>query len=336
MHASSSPTRPFCRDGTGHLRNRCEVDTLQLSFRFGSTSTRLVASAASAVLELPHAVLDGPGIEHWNLPPMTYCGTAADDIHWWRNERHGLAVVHRPVDQSAMVSSTRKIYQQLLSGLAGLHPSRFWNFIPGINQVVSELDSYKLFCLGRSEALAPWSEGHDNTRLPAASAVGTPDNQLTVVMLCTTAPMVPIENPLQIPAYRYPQRYGPRAPSFARASLVGADARELYVSGTASIRQSESMHQGDPTAQLALACDNIDLVVQASSQPDVETTERTLRHTAQSVRIYVRNPSDWNVIADLARQRLTPESGLLNAVQADICRPELLLEVEACLSFSTS
>ena len=306
---------------------------MQLSFRFGSTTTRLVVSAAGAVLELPHAVLHGPGIEHWNLPAMTFCGRSAEYIHWWRSERHGLAVVHRPVAQSAMVDSTLNIYQQLLKGLAGLNPCRFWNFIPGINHVVGELDSYKLFCLGRSEALAPWSEGHDNTRLPAASAVGTPDNHLTIVMLCTAEPMVPIENPLQIPAYRYPHRYGPRAPSFARASLIGSDTLELYVSGTASIRQSESMHEGDPTAQLALACDNIDLVVHAGTRAVAQTRENTLRHAAQSVRMYVRNPGDWNAIGDLARQRLTPESGLLNVVQADICRPELLLEVEACLNF---
>lgn len=304
-----------------------------LTFRFGCTATHLQSSPDEAVLELPHKLLHGSGIESWNLPAMTFCGRSAEDIHWWRSEQYGLAVVHRPVSSSAVVESTRKIYQQLLNGLTGLNPSRFWNFIPAINQTVGELDCYKLFCLGRSEAFAPWSEGHDNTRLPAASAVGTSDDQLTVVMLCTADSMVPIENPQQIPAYRYPHRYGPRAPSFARASLVGSDAQALYVSGTASIVQSESMHDGDPVAQLALACDNIDLVVRASAREKAGTGERTLRHAAQSVRMYVRNPVDWRVIGELARQRLTPESGVLNIIQADICRPELLVEVEARLHF---
>ncbi len=304
-----------------------------LTFRFGCTSTHLQSAPDEAVLELPHKLLHGSGVESWNLPAMTFCGRSAEDIHWWRSEQHGLAVVHRSVSPNGMVESTRKIYQQLLNGLTGLNPSRFWNFIPGINQPVGELDSYKLFCLGRSEAFAPWSEGHENTRLPAASAVGTPDDQLTVVMLCTAQPMVPIENPQQIPAYHYPQRYGPSAPSFARASLVGSQASDLYVSGTASIIKSESMHEGDPAAQLALACDNIDLVVRASVPTTVETSECMLRHSARSVRMYLRNPVDWNVIGDLASERLTPDSGVLNVVQADICRPELLVEVEARLHF---
>jgi hypothetical protein len=207
----SSKTRPFCRDGTEFRKNHGETRILQLTFRFGCTSTRLLATPDEAVLELPHKLLSGPGVESWHLPTMTFCGRSAEDIHWWRSEHHGLAVVHRPVSANTMVDSTRNIYRQLLNGLTDLSPSRFWNFIPGINQVVGELDVYKMFCLGRSEAFAPWSEGHDNTRLPAASAVGTPDDQLTVVMLCTAEPMVPVENPQQIPAYRYPQRYGPRA-----------------------------------------------------------------------------------------------------------------------------
>lgn len=304
---------------------------MQLTFRFGSAATRLVATATEAILELPHPVLDGPGVERWTLQDMEFTGRLSGDVSWWRSERHGLAIVHRPVSQRSMVESTRDIYQQLLKGLSGLNPSRFWNFIPGINQVHGELDNYMLFCLGRAEAFAPWSEGHDNTRLPAASAVGTPDDQLAVVMLCTAEPMVPIENPLQIPAYRYPQRYGPRAPSFARGSLVGSTPQVLYISGTASIRQSESMHEGDPAAQLALACENIDLVLQASASGGAHTTDDGIRGNAQSVRMYVRNASDWAAIRDRARHSLSPDSDRFNVVQADICRPELLLEIEGCV-----
>ncbi len=305
---------------------------MQLTFRFGSASTRLVASAEDAVLELPHAVLDGPGFERWLLPDdMTFAGLSAGGVHWWRSENHALAIVHRPVGQGSMVELSRGIYQQLLAGLSGQGPSRFWNFIPGINQACGELDHYKLFCLGRAEAFAPWSAGNDNTRLPAASAVGTPDNELTVVMLCTTASMIPIENPQQVPAYRYPSRYGPRSPSFARGSLVGSASRTLYVSGTASIRQSESMHEGEPAAQLALACDNIDLVVRASESAEGNTNHRAMKDAAESVRMYLRNPSDWDLVRHQARQRLAPDSGVFNVIQADICRPELLLEVEACL-----
>ena len=306
---------------------------MRLTFRFGRPATRLQTDAGNAVLELPHAVLEGNGEEHWSLDAGTYSGELAAGVHWWRGPSQALAVVHRPVDQSSMVDTTREIYAELLRGSGPLDPCRIWNFIPDINQQAGELDSYKLFCVGRGAALAPWSAGQDTTRLPAASAVGTPDGHLCVVMLCTGMAVTPVENPQQIPAYRYPRRYGPQPPSFARASLVDTHPAQLLVSGTASIRQSESMHAGDPAAQLALACDNIDLVLQTAWH---DAAAHGFRALARSVRMYLRNPDDWTTVRDQALSRLMPRlmptGETLNVIQADICRPELLLEVEASLA----
>ena len=44
------------------------------------------------------------------------------------------------------------------------------------------------------------------------------------------------ENPRQVPAFEYPAQYGPRPPSFSRATAVKAgEGRWIFISGTAAV-----------------------------------------------------------------------------------------------------
>ena len=121
-----------------------------------------------------------------------------------------------------------------------------------------------------------------------------------------------IENPRQVSAYRYPREHGPASPSFSRAAL-GPD-HTLFVSGTASIVGHVSRHHSDPLAQLDETLRNLQaLNALPESRSDL-------------LKVYVRDP----VHAALIRQRLlawsAPQQTLL--LSADICRRELLLEIE--------
>src|SRR3546814_12468443 len=57
--------------------------------------------------------------------------------------------------------------------------------------------------------------------LPAATAIGRCDDArvVQVYWLAARTPGMPVENPRQVSAYRYPRQYGPQQPSFARAML---------------------------------------------------------------------------------------------------------------------
>jgi len=298
---------------------------MRLRFRFGAPETALDCDGEQITLALGNAVLSGPGEEVWELPAMTAAGTDAFGIQTWHGPAFSCAAVIARVTPVSLREITRTLYARLLDVMEGRNLYRIWNFVPGINTPFGELDVYKLFCLGRAEAFEQRLDTPMHATLPAASALGTPGNALCIVVFGGGEPVQPVENPLQVPAWRYPVRYGPRAPSFARASLVGTDRKRLYVSGTASIRQSESLHEGDPAAQLALACDNIDLVFEAAGLAD-------WRERRPEIRLYARNAQDWPIIRPLAEARLQAHSGVFNVVVADICRPELLVEVEAFLA----
>jgi hypothetical protein len=87
--------------------------------------------------------------------------------------------------------------------------------------------------------------------VPAASAVGIADGPLDLCFFAGRGePPLPLENPRQISTYDYPPQYGPRAPTFSRATLAQIGGQwTLFISGTASIVGHQSLHPDDILAQ---------------------------------------------------------------------------------------
>ena len=73
----------------------------------------------------------------------------------------------------------------------------------------------------------------------------------SIYFLAGAHPAHILGNPRQVNAYDYPSLYGPRSPSFARASLYRSDsATQLFISGTASVVGHQSQHKGLADLQL--------------------------------------------------------------------------------------
>ncbi|MEM6999524.1 MAG: hypothetical protein AAF529_01970 [Pseudomonadota bacterium] len=293
--------------------------THSLQFRFGAQHARCIDTQQGPQLELPNGVISGSGLETWPLDGTGQCAQADDFLVWQSPEQLcGIAVTE--VTDATIEAETERLYRQLLSLGVGYNLHRIWHFVPQINNACgADVDRYMLFCKGRAQVLCdPIEAGTQvpftDQQLPPASAVGTSGKRLAIAFLAGDAPIQPVENPLQVPAYQYPQRYGPRPPSFARAGRLH---EQLIVSGTASIRQSESLHAGDINAQLDLALENIDIVAKAAQHP--------LPRPGIRARVYVKQADQWH--ADLEAHPMLRDTRL-NVVQADICRNELLVEVE--------
>jgi chorismate lyase/3-hydroxybenzoate synthase len=221
------------------------------------------------------------------------------------------------------------VYGRLLRGMtrAGYpHALRIWNYVPHIHDTSSGIDRYKLFCKGRAEAFAAHYGPEFSDRLSAASAVGCPGDVLVVHMLASREPGRPIENPRQVAAHRYPERYGPKSPSFARGTVTGpAWNGIIFVSGTASIVGHESLFPGDPARQTEETMRNIAAVLDEAGVPG---RGGPLGARLLSLRVYVRYPEQLDAIraAILASAGQAVPTAWL---QAEICREELLVEIEA-------
>ncbi len=102
-------------------------------------------------------------------------------------------------------------------------------------------------------------------RFPAATCIGRRDGDpmVQVYWLAGRAPGLPLENPRQVSAYRYPREYGPTPPSFSRAML--ASDRLVMISGTASIVGHASRHRGNVRAQLDETFTNLANVLQRAA-----------------------------------------------------------------------
>jgi enamine deaminase RidA (YjgF/YER057c/UK114 family) len=229
----------------------------------------------------------------------------------------------------AIESLTFEAYRSLLRGVTreGFpHLLRVWNFVPLIHDRSSGIERYMRFCKGRADAFAEHYGDSFPGRLPAASAVGCPGDALVVHLLASREPGHHIENPRQVSAYRYPERYGPRSPSFARGTKAPrAWDGAVFVSGTASIVGHESVFPGDPVRQVQETMRNVEAVLDTAGVPG---RGGPLGPRLRSLRVYVRFPDQLDAIRAAVLES-TGTAVPTSWLQGEICREELLVEIEA-------
>jgi len=232
--------------------------------------------------------------------------------------------------EADLEAAARDLYVRIFAAAHGHHLYRVWNYVPQINAVEGDLENYRRFCRGRSVAFEQHFGDSFRRQLPAASAVGTPTGPLAAAFVAGLTAPRHCENPRQVPAFEYPPAYGPRPPTFSRATLVSEDGRhELFISGTAAIRGHATVAAHDLAAQLACTRDNLHVIAAtAGAGADFGAADGWQR----TLKVYVRRDTDLlQVRNDLERHLLRPGDEA-TYLQADLCRAELLVEIEAVLS----
>jgi enamine deaminase RidA (YjgF/YER057c/UK114 family) len=202
---------------------------------------------------------------------------------------------------------------------------RAWNYLPDINRETEGLERYRQFNAGRQEAFAA-SQRPLSGKVPAACALGTRAGGLSIAFLGSVTPFVPVENPRQVSAYHYPREYGERSPTFSRAGLTRIGGRDvLFISGTAAIVGHQSLHGDDVLAQTDETLVNLAAVVEAAN-----AYPSALRHSLRSLdyTVYVRHAADAPAVMARVREAVGPAARMV-CVRADVCRSELLVEIEA-------
>jgi len=231
-------------------------------------------------------------------------------------------------DADAAVASEllyRKLIRTLGESRFG-YPLRLWNYFPAINHGDDDRERYRRFCVGRGLALE--AAGLNDARMCAATAIGSEQPFMQLVALVGVSPGISIENPRQVSAWNYPRRYGPRQPAFARATGIDLENGRagLLISGTASVIGHTTAHPGDALAQTDEAASNLDALLGHAA--GVMNRPSLARFNGDSLaRVYVRNAEDWPSIEQRLRRRW-PELKLCG-LRGDICRGDLLVEIEA-------
>lgn len=198
----------------------------------------------------------------------------------------------------------------------GFQPIRFWNYISNITDHQDGMERYWRFNIGRQRAFAALLQ---QDRPPVATGIGCTGSRSVIYVLAARRPAEPVENPRQISAYAYPERYGPASPRFSRASRH--EGETLFISGTASIVGHETRHATDFDAQMRETLTNLDLMIRLTEAGCVSDGR-------WAIKTYLRD-SAHAVKLETALADSLPAGTRYLHLAADICRKDLLLEIEA-------
>ena len=227
-------------------------------------------------------------------------------------------------------------------GLSAGDIARQWNYLEGIL-------AFRRTRRGRRQN---YQEFNDRRRAfyaasafpagyPAATGIGARAGGV-IVDFRAWAPrrglrIIPLSNPFQADAHRYSQNVlvggaGPggrpkAAPLFERAKFIGGVTSGLvYVSGTAAIRDQAVVEVGDAAAQTRITIANIRRLISADNLRRQGIAARGKSAPLSYLRAYMRRRRDIPVVRAVCRDVF----GEIPAhfVQADICRDELLVELE--------
>jgi chorismate lyase/3-hydroxybenzoate synthase len=228
-------------------------------------------------------------------------------------------------------AATELAYRQLLHHTRELgfpYLWRVWNFFPDINEEEAGLERYRRFCVGRHQAVKANLQNFPSA-LPAGTAVGTRSGPLQIYFLAGARPASHLGNPRQMNAYEYPRDYGPRSPSFARATFCSSESGpQLFIAGTASVVGHTSRHVGCPKEQTQEIVHNLRTLIKHAGNMEprgIGTSHRAI------YKVYVRNPDQLLSIRQTLHDPLLNSSPTL-LLQGDLCRQELLVEIEGLVT----
>lgn len=296
-------------------------------FGFGTLAPAKAGADDPRYLRVPLSPLQGTAapFEVWRAGGPVTCGVA-DGIRYSHDGALMFGVLEWEEPEGGILHASARAYAALTAFWRDCgypHLLRIWNYFDAITLGDGDAERYRQFCIGRVQGL-----GDVDTRtLPAATAIGSRDGRrvLQVYWLAAREPGLPLENPRQVSAYRYPREYGPQSPSFARALLPSSPSVPLLLSGTASIVGHASQHADSLRAQLDETLTNLDSLL-ATAHAREPALPAHLDATSR-LKVYVRDAEDADAVAAQLDARLGGRVPYL-MLQADVCRRELLVEIE--------
>ena len=301
-----------------------------------NTMTRSVQDPPGTPWRADGSHLDLPGWTASLLPPslpLRPIETHDESISAGERSRNGVRhrVVRlgnaRALEGASLTEATHLAYRRLLEGTELRRIFRIWNFIPGIGlRDDADQDRYMRFNAGRFQAFEDHAD--DARSYPPASGVGHDGTDLVLHLLEADVRVEVVDNPRQIRPERYSSVWGPLPPAFIRSAVVsGLDSGPLLVvSGTASVRGEETMHQGDPDRQLEETIVNLRELMRR-----VASITGVTGHASgglDTMLVYVPRAEHLERLRRGITAELADPGSDVEFRVGELCRPDLLVEIE--------
>lgn len=214
---------------------------------------------------------------------------------------------------------------------------RQWNYIGNIVSCKDGKQNYQEFNDARSlyYAKREWRNGY-----PAATGIGSTDGIVVggiAFKKRDNRGVYPIDNPLQIAAHIYSKNVLiddatnaiKSTPKFERAKLIESVGGVCcFVSGTAAIRGEESVDADSAMLQTVRTIENIEYLVSKENLVRFGCKPYELKCTF--LHVFIKNAEDYEEVRAVV-EKSYPQTTVLYSV-ADVCRSELLVEIEGILT----
>ena len=216
---------------------------------------------------------------------------------------------------------------------------RQWNYIGNIVAHRDGKQNYQEFNDARSHYYGKgrWQNGY-----PAATGIGVSSEGVIVgcIALKKSEPQArgiyPIDNPLQVAAHIYSKKVliddrcnaVKSTPKFERAKVVETERGACcFISGTAAIRGEESCEAQSARLQTEMTIQNIDHLVSAENLARCGCGEYEWNYA--KIHVYIKHAEDYDQVRMVVEEAY-PQLPVVYSV-ADVCRGELLVEIEGIL-----
>jgi enamine deaminase RidA (YjgF/YER057c/UK114 family) len=245
-------------------------------------------------------------------------------------------------------SDTRKAAQSAFDQMRAIlekehmsfdHIVRQWNFIGNILEVKNDLQNYQIFNEVRSENYHRYRNIHS---YPAATGIGVKHGGVTIDFYAVEPQkdlkIIAIDNPDQIRPYDYGQQVlkgkplegkeMKQPPQFERAVfLADRQSYTLFVSGTASIIGQATIGIDDVEKQTEVTLENIKKLTDASRIQHLTGNSQADAGKLILLRAYIKYQDDFSKVEAICNERF-PGVPVVYC-EADVCRDNLLVEIEA-------
>ncbi len=214
---------------------------------------------------------------------------------------------------------------------------RQWNYIGNIVAHKNGKQNYQEFNDARSAyyAKGSWHKGY-----PAATGIGVDGEGIIVggiaFQRADNTGIYPIDNPLQVAAHIYSKSVLvdddknaiKSTPKFERAKLIEANGEVCcFVSGTAAIRGEESIANDSAKLQTVKTIENIEHLVSKENLVRYGCKPYDLHYS--QLQVFIKRSEDFAEVKEVV-ESVFPHTPTIYSL-ADVCRSELLVEIEGIL-----
>lgn len=250
---------------------------------------------------------------------------------------------------SGTAKDTAQVMQEMQALLSheGMEPGqlvRQWNYIPRIINTSIKKQNRQNYQLFNNARAVFYNRHHFTSGFPASTGIGMKCGPLTISFIAQSGISTKaLSNPWQTDAHKYSGKVlvpahedkPDESPRFERAKAFRIGQKlHVYVSGTAAIKGEETVAIGDAAEQSRITISNIEELISHENLLRHGLNHSPAKPLATYLRVYYKDLVYYPIIkAQVERSKLFTN---VVYVEAHICRPDLLVEMECALIYENS